>query len=72
MCDWSVDDDALMQIYGTINEIVDWQRDQFVIFGKNEEPRPFVLSKLTRPLHRHNLNRYIIDVSDALNYEAKY
>ena len=71
MCAWSVDDSALVDVYRTISDVVDWERDEFVIFGKDEMPHPYVGSKLTRPLHRHNLNRYILDASVALNYEAK-
>jgi hypothetical protein len=71
MCAWSVDDSALVDIYCTINDIVNWERDEFVIFGKDESPHPYVTSKLTRPLHRHNLNRYILDTPLALNFEAK-
>lgn len=70
MCYWAKDQSALIDVYGAIDAIVDWDRDQFFLYGRSVEPHPFIGTRLiTRPLHCIPVNRFVLDIPAALDLQ---
>ena len=70
MCHWSVNDKALTDVYAAFGANVDWINDAFIIFGKEEQPHPYITSR-TKPFYCHTVHRYGLDVKVALSQEFK-
>ena len=72
MCYWAMDESALIDAFGAIDAIVNWECDQFYLYGRTEEPHPFIASRLTRPLRCIPINRFGLDVSAALDIQIRF
>lgn len=72
MCYWATDESALINVFGAMDAIVDWECDQFYLYGRTQEPHPFIASRLTRPLRCIPINRFVLDVSTALDIQIRF
>lgn len=72
---WSISDSKLVRVYEAIDR-VDWKRDITLAYNRNYQPHPEILRffndrqriKLPFPL----IDRYVIDMPDALNLQVRY
>ena len=75
MTEWSVDEDALLNVYEAI-DVIDWRRDVVFSFNKHDNPHEkivkFFEDRGRLAGHRiYSAGRYVLDTSDALKLETR-
>ena len=75
---WFKDVDSLVEVYRSIDEGIDWDRDSFFLFNHGHEPPAEVLQFLKNDckvkkgrLTTCTVNRYNTTFAEALNLEIK-
>ena len=69
ICSWTAESSALVDLYDALDDIVDWQNDDFLFY--NKEKNEHLARKVVKPLYLYRMDRYAIDVSTALHLQIK-
>lgn len=71
ICVWAVSDQALIDVCNVLDVMVDWECDEFCLFGRTKEPHSYFANRVKKPLHCYPVHRFGMEVSAALELEAK-
>ena len=71
ICVWAISDQALIDVCSALDVMIDWKRDEFCLFGRTKEPHSYFTDKVKKPLHCYPAHRFGLQVSAALELEAR-